>query len=72
MRTPRDTESILRSPRGNSYGRALTPDQVMKKIPWRGLLPNLYFVGAYVGFPGVSPVIHSACRVYKELTGDNV
>jgi all-trans-retinol 13,14-reductase len=72
VRTPRDTEMILRSPRGNSYARALTPDQVMKKIPWRGLLPNLYFVGAYVGFPGVSPVIHSACRVYNELTGDNV
>jgi len=72
MRTPCETESILRAPEGNSYGRALTPDQVMKKIPWRGLLPNLYLVGAYVGFPGVSAVVHSACRVYEELTGDKV
>jgi all-trans-retinol 13,14-reductase len=72
VRTPGDTETILRSPGGNSYGRALTPDQVMRKIPWRGLLPNLYLVGAYIGFPGISTVVHSACRVYEELTGDRV
>jgi hypothetical protein len=63
---------ILRSPWGNSYGRALTSEQVMKKIPWRGLLPNLDLVGAYVGFPGASPVIHSSCRTYKQPAGDTL
>jgi all-trans-retinol 13,14-reductase len=72
LRTPDDNERILRAPEGNIYGRTCEPREVWVKLPFKGLLPNLYFVGSYVSFAGIASVIHSACRLYEELTGDRV
>src|SRR5262249_27677205 len=50
LRTPHDNERILRAPQGNIYGRAFEPREVWTKLPFKGALPNLYFVGSYVSF----------------------
>jgi all-trans-retinol 13,14-reductase len=72
LRTPHDNERILRAPQGNIYGRSFEPREVWTKLPFKGGLPNLYFVGSYVSFAGIASVIHGACRLYQELTGDRV
>jgi all-trans-retinol 13,14-reductase len=72
LRTPDDKERILRAPQGNIYGRPFEPREVWTRLPFKGLLPNLYFVGSYVAFPGIASVIQGACRLYEELTGDRV
>jgi phytoene dehydrogenase-like protein len=72
LRTPLDKERAWLAPGGTIYGRSFAAREVWKKVPYKGLLPNLYFVGAYVSFAGVASVIHGACRVYEELTGDRV
>jgi phytoene dehydrogenase-like protein len=70
--TPVDKERLLGAPLGNAYGRPFEPKEVWRKVPFKGVLPNLYFIGAYVSFPGIATVIQGACRLYQELTGDNV
>jgi phytoene dehydrogenase-like protein len=72
LRTPDENERILRAPIGNIYGRAVERREVWNKLPFQGLLPNLYFVGSYVSFAGIASVIHGACRLYQEFTGDPV
>jgi phytoene dehydrogenase-like protein len=72
LSTPADKERILLAPGGTIYGRSFEPREVWTKVPFRGLLPNLYLVGSYVSFAGIASVIHGACRVYEELTGDRV
>jgi phytoene dehydrogenase-like protein len=72
LRTPEDKERILGCPGGNIYGRPFEPRELWTKFPFKGVLPNLYFVGSYVSFPGIASVIHGACRLYEELTGDCV
>jgi phytoene dehydrogenase-like protein len=72
LHTPFDKERILRAPEGNIYGRPLEPGEIWTRLPFRGVLPNLYFVGSYLSFAGIASVIHAACRVYAELTGDRV
>jgi phytoene dehydrogenase-like protein len=65
-------ERILGAQGGNIYGRPFEPREMWTKVPFKGVLPNLYFVGAYVSFAGIASVIHGACRLYAELTGDRV
>ncbi len=72
LRTPDDNERLFQAPGGAIYGRAMDPREVWTKVPFKGMLPNLYFVGAYISFAGIASVIHAACRVYQELTGDKV
>jgi all-trans-retinol 13,14-reductase len=72
LRTPDDNERLFQAPQGAIYGRAPVPHEVWRKLPFRSSLPNLYFVGAYVSFAGIASVIHGACRLYQELTGDQV
>jgi all-trans-retinol 13,14-reductase len=72
LRTPVDKERVWRAPEGTIYGRSFEPREVWTKVPFKGLLPNLYFVGSYLSFAGIASVIHGACRLYEELTGDRV
>jgi phytoene dehydrogenase-like protein len=72
LRTPDDKERLLCAPGGNIYGRSFEPQEVWTKLPFKGLMPNLYFVGSYVSFASIASVIHGACRVYEELTRDHV
>jgi all-trans-retinol 13,14-reductase len=72
LRTPQDKERIMLAPEGNIYGRSFDSREVWTRFPFKGVLPNLYFVGAYVTFAGIASVIHGACSLYQELTGDSV
>jgi phytoene dehydrogenase-like protein len=70
--TPDEKERVLLAPEGNIYGRSVEAREVWTKVPFKGALPNLFFTGAYVSFAGIASVIHGACRLYQELTGDQV
>jgi all-trans-retinol 13,14-reductase len=72
LQTPEDKERVMSAPQGNIYGRTFEPRDLWQKISFKGLLPNLYFTGAYVSFGGIAAVIQGACRLYQELTGDRV
>lgn len=72
LRTPEDKERIWLAPGGNIYGPAADPRSVWRRMPFRGTIPGLYFVGSYVSFAGIATVLHGACRLYQELTGDTV
>jgi all-trans-retinol 13,14-reductase len=72
LRTPDDNERLFQAAGGAVYGRAVDAHEVWRKLPFKGTLPNLFFVGAYVSFAGIASVVHSACRVYQELTGERV
>jgi phytoene dehydrogenase-like protein len=72
LRTPEDKEQLMGAREGNVYARSLEPQEVWTKIPFKGILPNLYFIGASVSFAGIAQVIQGACRLYRELTGDSV
>jgi phytoene dehydrogenase-like protein len=72
LRTPLDKERIMHAPEGNIYGRPVVPREVWTRLPFKGLLPNLYFVGAYLSFAGIASVIQAGCRLYEEFTGDRV
>src|SRR5262249_18670805 len=72
LETPEDKERTLHAPGGTIYGRCLEAREVWTKVPWKGILPQLYFVGSYISFAGICSVIHGACRLYEELTGDHV
>src|SRR5262249_51026998 len=43
LQTPEDKERDLGAPRGNIYGRRFSPRDVWTKVPFQGILPNLYF-----------------------------
>jgi all-trans-retinol 13,14-reductase len=70
--TPEDKERQMGAPRGNIYGRGFGARDVWAKVPFKGPLPDLYFVGSYVSFAGIPSVIQGACVLYRELTGDRV
>src|SRR5262249_12637160 len=70
--TPEDKERLLLAPEGNIYGRSFEPREIWTRVPFKGVLPNLYFVGSYVSFAGIASVVQGACRLYQELTGDCV
>jgi all-trans-retinol 13,14-reductase len=72
LRTPDDNERLFQAPAGAIYGRAVDAREVWRKLPFKSAIPNLYYVGAYVSFAGIASVVHAACRVYNELTGDRV
>jgi phytoene dehydrogenase-like protein len=72
LQTPEDKERAMLAPQGNIYGRRFGPRDLWVKVPFKGVLPNLYFVGAHVSYGGIAQVLHGACRLYRELTGDRV
>jgi all-trans-retinol 13,14-reductase len=71
--TPATNERFCRAPAGNSYGAALTPENVhLGRRPHRTSLGNLWMVNATAGLPSVAGAIGAGARLYRELTGDTV
>jgi phytoene dehydrogenase-like protein len=71
--TPATNERFCRAPEGNSYGAALTPENVtLSRKPYRSSLDNLWMVNATAGMPSVAGAIGAGARLYRELTGDVV
>jgi all-trans-retinol 13,14-reductase len=71
--TPATNERFCRAPAGNSYGAALTPENVhLGRRPHRTALGNLWMVNATAGLPSVAGAIGAGARLYRDLTGDTV
>lgn len=71
--TPATNARFCRAPAGNSYGSALTPENVgPSRKPFRSRLENLWLVNATAGFPSVAGTVAAGIRLYEELTGDVV
>lgn len=71
--TPLTNQFYVRSPKGNCYGAPLDPKHVMqRRLNYQSPLENVFFVGASTGLPGFATVVHFACLLYQELTGDSV
>jgi len=71
--TPLTNERFCRSPRGNSYGAALTDGHLRwPRVPYETPINNLWMVNATAGYPSVGGTIGSANQLYGRLTGDPV
>lgn len=71
--TPTTSEFYLGQPQGNIYGAKLIPKQVgLNRLGYATELPNLFFVGASAGYPGVAGVIGNGMDVVEILTGQPV
>ncbi len=71
--TPATNARFVRAPEGNSYGSALTPENVgPHRRPFRSSLENLWLANATAGFPSVAGAIAAGIRLYEDLTGDRV
>lgn len=67
--TPLTNERFVRSPRGNAYGAALTPDNVRwPRVHFDTPLPNLYLVNATAGYPSIGGTVGSGMRLFDQLT----
>jgi all-trans-retinol 13,14-reductase len=68
--TPLTNERFVRSPRGNAYGAALTPDHVRwPRIGFETPLSNLFVVNATAGYPSVGGAVGSGLRLFERLSG---
>ncbi len=71
--SPLTNEFYVRAPKGNCYSTPLDPKHVnLRRLNYRSPFPNLYYVGASSCLPGFATIIHFACMLYEELTGDRV
>jgi phytoene dehydrogenase-like protein len=66
--TPVTNERFCFAPQGNSYGSALTPENVgFGRGPRRSALDNLWLVNATAGFPSVAGAIGAGMKLFREL-----
>ena len=71
--SPLTNEFYVRAPKGNCYSTPMDPKHVnLRRLDYRSPFPNLYYVGASSCLPGFATIIHFACMLYEELTGDRV
>ncbi|MFI5306922.1 MAG: phytoene desaturase family protein, partial [Polyangiales bacterium] len=66
--TPLTNAQYCRSPLGNAYGTALTPEQ-LQRVDFETPIPNLYFVNASAGYPSIGGTVGSGMRLYERLEG---
>lgn len=71
--SPLTNEFYVRAPKGNCYSTPLEPKHVnLRRLNYTSPFPNLFYVGASSCLPGFATIIHFACMLYEELTGDQV
>lgn len=71
--SPTTNERYCLSPAGNSYGSAMTPENVGPgRLDHRSSLAGLHFCNASSGFAGFTGTIWTGCRLYEHLSGDSV
>ena len=71
--SPLTNQFYVRAPQGNCYSTPLDPKHVnLRRLNYRSPFPNFYYVGASSCLPGFATIIHFACMLYEELTGDRV
>ena len=71
--SPLTNEFYVRAPKGNCYSTPLDPKHVnLRRLNYKSPFPNFYYVGASSCLPGFATIIHFACMLYEQLTGDRV
>ncbi len=71
--TPLTNEYYVSAPKGNCYVTPLDVEHVnMGRLNHKSPFDNVHYVGASASLPGFATVIHFACLLYQELTGDMV
>jgi len=71
--TPTTNQRYCESPMGNSYGSALTPNNMgLDRLTQETSLERFYFCNASSGYPGFAGTIWTGCRLYERLTGDRI
>jgi phytoene dehydrogenase-like protein len=69
--SPTTNERYVNSPRGNSYGSAMTPTNMgASRLTWRSSVPGLYFCNATSGYAGFAGTIWTGANLYEQLSGD--
>lgn len=70
--TPLTNEHYVRSPRGNAYGAALTPQNVRwPRVDFSTPVPNLFLVNATAGYPSIGGTVGSGMRLFDRLSGSD-
>ncbi len=70
--SPVDVERAFHSAEANVYGCRLDTKNInIGKLTAKSSVPNLWFVGATSGIPGIMGVIESSLDLYKHLTQKN-
>jgi phytoene dehydrogenase-like protein len=70
--SPTTNERYVNSPRGNSYGSAMTPANMgAARLTWQSSVPGLYFCNATSGYAGFAGTIWTGSSLYEELSGDH-
>lgn len=67
--TPLTNAQYCRSPHGNAYGTALTPEQ-LSRVEFETPLANLFLVNASAGYPSIGGTVGSGMRLYDRLAGE--
>ena len=68
--TPLTNEHFCRSPRGNAYGAALTPEHTQwPRVSFETPLSNLFMVNATAGYPSIGGTVGSGMRLFERLAG---
>ena len=68
MGTPATNARFCRAPLGNSYGSALTPLQVRRRVPAETPFSNLFLVGATAGFPSIGGTVKAGLDLVARLS----
>ncbi len=71
--SPLTNEHFVKAPKGNCYSTPLDPKHVnLRRLNYQSPFPNFYYVGASSCLPGFATIIHFACMLYENLTGDHI
>ena len=69
--SPTTNERFVNSPRGNSYGSAMTPANMgAGRLTWQSSVPGMHFCNASSGYAGFAGTIWTGSSLYAELSGD--
>lgn len=65
--TPLTNARFCRAPRGNAYGSALTPPQMLSRVDFETPFSNLFFVNASAGYPSIGGTVGAGMRLFDRL-----
>jgi len=71
--TPTTNERYCLSPRGNSYGSNMTPENIgLSRLNSKSSLQGLHFCNASSGFAGFAGTFWTGASLFQKLTGERI
>ena len=71
--SPTTNKRYCWSPMGNSYGSDMIPETIgFGRLDHRSSLKQFYFCNASSGYAGFAGTIWTGCKLYEEITQDQV